>query len=335
MDKINKVLITGGGGFVGRRIVEMLLQHGVQCRVMGRNAYHDLEQRGVACYVGNLNDISFVETACKGVDTVFHVAALAGIWGKWEDYFQTNVIGTRNVIAACVRNKVERLVYTSTPSVVFNGNDILKGDETLPYASRFLCHYAKSKVMAEKAVLQSVKKGVRCCAIRPHLVYGPGDPHLIPRLLERGRQQKLKIVGDGTNLVDISYVDNVAHLHLLGASSLSKSDKANGQVYFIGDEKPVNLWQWINDLFAAHDIPRLEKKVSERAAYGIGYVLEKVYTLLKKNEEPPMTRFVAEQLAKSHYFSHQKAKNDLGYQPIVSYEQGMKNLFTWIKNNEM
>lgn len=335
MDKMERVLITGGAGFVGRKIVEMLLAENVSCRVIGRNRYPDLELMGVECFQGDLSDTRFVEQAGRGIDTVFHVAALAGIWGSWEKYYTTNVLGTENILNSCSKNGIPRLVYTSTPSVVFNRNDIINGDENLPYADHFLCNYAKSKVLAEKAVLKSAEDGFRCCAIRPHLIYGPGDPHLIPRLLERGRQGKLKIVGGGDNIVDISYVDNVAHLHLLAATSLCESGVANGQVFFIGDEKPVKLWHWINDLFKEFHIPVIEKKVSEKIAYGAGWALEKTYALMKREKEPPMTRFVAEQLAKSHYFSHEKAKKLLGYSPIVSYEQGMKNLYSWVRENDI
>ena len=327
-------LVTGGGGFVGRKIVSMLLQKGVHCKVVGRNPYPDLEKSGVECLVGNIGDGALIQKACKNVDTVFHVAALAGIWGKWEQYYQTNVLGTRNVISACQSNQVENLVYTSTPSVVFNQVDIENGDETMPYASRYLCHYARSKVIAEKEVFKAVEQGLKGCAIRPHLIWGPEDPHLIPRLIERGRARKLKIVGDGTNKVDISYVDNVAHLHILAAENLSKSGSAKGQAYFIGDEQPVNLWNWINELFKRLDIPVIEKKIPEKLAYTAGTILEGIYKLTGTEKEPPMTRFVAEQLSKSHYFSHDKAIKELQYKPLVSAEQGMVNLISWIQANE-
>ncbi len=201
-----KALVTGGGGFVGSYIVKQLLEKGVQCVVIGRNEYPELSDLGVTCLRGDICDVNFLTLSMQDVDTVFHVAALAGIWGKWDDYYRINVQGTENVLAACKKNKVSKLIYTSTPSVVFNGADIVNGDESLPYAKHFLCHYAKSKVMAEKLVLSnnSTNENFLTCAIRPHLVWGPGDPHLIPRLLERGRQRQLKKIGDCSNLVDIS-----------------------------------------------------------------------------------------------------------------------------------
>ncbi len=334
MNKIRNALITGGNGFVGKKIVTMLLNSGVHCKVIGRHDYPELSKLGVECLVGNLDDKNFVVTNCKDVDVVFHVAAKAGIWGKWQEYYSTNVMGTENIIHACLTNSIENLVYTSTPSVVFNGDDIRGGDEDLPYTENFLCHYARSKVMAEKMVFSSVEKdGLNACAIRPHLVYGPGDPHLVPRLLARGRQKKLKIVGSGENRVDITYIDNVAHLHLLAAENLATTGEAKGQAYFIGDEDPVNLWNWINSLFKHCEIPQITQRISEKTAYAAGFTLECLYKGLRLEKEPPMTRFVAEQLARSHYFSHEKAKRELGYSELVSGQQAMDNLIHWVKKN--
>ncbi len=327
---MKNVLVTGGGGFVGKKIVQMLIKKGITCTVVGRNRYPDIEQLGITCKVGSITDSTFIDDCCKGIDTVFHVAALAGIWGKWEDYYNTNVVGTENVVAACKKQGVTRMVYTSTPSVVFNQENILKGDESLPYAETFLCHYPKSKIIAEKHVLGSITNTFSACAIRPHLIWGPGDPHLVPRLIEKGKNRKLKIVGEGNNLVDISYIDNVAHAHILAAENLCDSQSANGKAYFIGDEKPVELWKWINDLFIALDIPPIKKKVPFKTAYFVGTILEGVFKIFNLSGEPPMSRFVAEQLAKSHYFSHDKAKKDFGYVPIVSSKEGMNNLLNWI-----
>ncbi len=334
MDNMKTALVTGGGGFVGRKIVDMLLEKGLQVKVIGRNEYADLAAKGVECLRGDICDEAFVKAGLAGVDTVFHTAALAGVWGKWSDYYRINVAGTENVIKGCKSQSVKRLVYTSTPSVVFNRQDIQGGDESLPYATEFLCNYAKSKVMAEKAVLEALDKNLSGCAIRPHLIYGPNDPHLLPRLVSRGKANKLKIVGSGMNRVDISYVDNVAHLHILAAEDLCSRRRSNGKVYFIGDEKPVNLWKWINELFERLGIQKIEKKVSEKTAYKLGSFLETLYTVAKSKKEPPMTRFVAEQLAKSHYFSHERAKNDLGYKPIVTDEQAMENVIRWLQDED-
>ncbi len=323
---MKRVLITGGGGFVGSHIVKQLREKDITCVVFGRNSYPQVEAMGAECVQGDIADAPSLVRAMENVDTVFHVAALAGIWGKWDDYYRINVTGTRNVLTACKEHGVRNCVYTSTPSVVFNGDDIINGDETLPYGEKVLCHYAKSKIMAEKLVLESNSHELRTCAIRPHLVWGPGDPHLIPRLLDRGRKKELKKVGNCENLVDISYVENVATAHLLAAENLEKSGTAAGQAYFISQGEPVNLWDWVDELFVTFNVPAIEKRVPFPVAYIAGAMLEGVHTLFASGKEPKMTRFLAEQLAKSHCFSMEKARNDLGYIPQISTEEGMKRM---------
>lgn len=326
------VLVTGGGGFVGSSLVRALLKRNVDVVVAGRSRYPQLEEIGVTCVQGDISDRGFTDQICKGVDTVFHTAAKAGIWGKWQEYFVTNVVGTKNIIDSCRRANINTLVYTSTPSVVFANRDILNGDETLPYSHRFLCNYSKSKVIAENYVLDNNDKSLSTCAIRPHLIWGPGDPHLIPRIIEKGRNQELKIVGSGNNRVDITYIENVVHAHVLAADNLEASGTAAGKAYFIGQEQPVNLWKWINELYADLDIPIIHKKIPLRAAYLAGAILEGIHHLLRKKTEPRMTRFLAQQLGRSHYFSHKRAREDLGYLPVVSLHEGQQELLHWIRN---
>lgn len=328
---MKKVLITGGGGFVGKAIVRQLRARNLDCLVLGRHLYPEVQAMGAICRQGNICDLDFVTECCQGVDTVFHVAALAGIWGRWQEYSAINVLGTENVLAGCRAAGVSRLIYTSTPSVVFNQHSIRNGNEELPYADHFLCHYARSKVMAEQLVLAASKDQLRTCAIRPHLVWGPGDPHLIPRLIERGRTGQLRQVGAGDNLVDISYVDNVAHAHLLAADNLAGTGTASGRAYFISQGKPVNLWQWIGELFSRLDITPVRGKISYPMAYGIGALLEGAYHLTGRQEEPRMTRFLAQQLAKSHYFSIARAMDELGYRPLVTTEQGMERVLAELR----
>lgn len=327
-----KVLVTGGGGFIGSAIVRLLLERGCEVLVVGRNRYRHIEDLGATCLVGDIADINFINQACSDIDTVFHTAAKAGIWGAWPDYRKTNIEGSKNVVDSCLTKGVRNLVYTSTPSVVFDRGDIENGDESLPYPTKYLCNYAKSKVIAEKYVLGANGPSLRTCAIRPHLVWGPGDPHLVPRLIEKGRAGALKIVGSGDNLVDITYIENVAHAHILAAESLEKSDVAAGQAYFIGQERPVNLWDWINTLYGDLDIPEISKRVPFRLAYIVGAIFESCYFMMKIKTEPAMTRFLAGQLGRSHYFSHEKASRDIGYEPIISLEEGHERLLAWLHN---
>lgn len=332
---MKNILVTGGGGFIGQAIVRKLISKGLQVNVVGRNSYPQLREKGVRCHRGDIRDLNFLQSVFKGVDTVFHVAAKAGIWGAEEEYFSINTQGTQNVIAACQDASVPVLIYTSTPSVVFDRAPLEGADERLPYASRPLCHYAASKIEAEKKVLAANGKGLCTTAIRPHLVWGPGDQHLIPRLLERGRQGKLKIVGKGDNVVDISYIDNVVHAHILAAENLHADGSAGGEAFFIGQEKPVPLWEWINSLYARLGIEQINKKVPFFVAYLAGGTLEGAFGLAGCKKEPKMTRFLAHQLAHSHWFKHEKAQHILGYREQVSTAEGMEQLVSWARRESV
>jgi nucleoside-diphosphate-sugar epimerase len=331
---MKRALVTGGGGFVGLAVVRKLVGMGVETSVVGRHRYNEVERLGARCLVGDIRDREFVTSVMAGHDTVFHVAAKAGVWGSRKEYFSINVTGTENVISACLENGVRFLVHTSTPSVVFDGRDIQGGDETLPYSRNPLCHYAASKIAAEKRVLATNSEKLKTTVLRPHLVWGPGDTQIIPRLVQRGRQGDLKIVGRGKNLVDISYIDNVALAHILAAENLAASGKAAGEPFFISQGKPVVLWDWINELFAHLGLPAVTRIVPYTAAYSGGWIIEKVYQALRLRDEPKMTRFLAEQLAKSHWFSISKAERILSYSPPVSTREGMKKLLGWLEKEE-
>lgn len=332
---MKRAVVTGGGGFIGLAVVRLLVLAGVETCVVCRGRYKELEKLGVDHFQGDIRDKIFMDKAFEGADTVFHVAAKAGIRGDWDDYHSINVIGTRNVISSCRRNQVGSLVYTSTPSVVFDRRDIEGGDERLPYATRFLCHYAHTKAIAEKTVLAANSDQLITTALRPHLVWGPGDTNLIPRLLQRAKSGLLKQVGDGRNRVDISYIDNVATAHILAAENLNSKGTAAGKPYFISQGEPVNLWDWINGLLHRLDIPEIRNKVSFRMANMAGMALEKFYSITGSTSEPIMTRFLAEQFAKSHWFSIENASRDFGYFPAVSTSEGVDRLVDWVKSSEI
>ncbi len=330
---MNRVLVTGGGGFIGLALVCELCRQGVEVRVLGRHRYPAAEAAGATCVQGDIRDLDTVTRAAAGCDTVFHVAAKAGIWGPFQEYYSVNVQGTLNVLAACRKKGVQNLVYTSTPSVVFDGHSLEGVDESAPYAKKPLCHYATTKIIAEQQVLQATSDSMRTAAIRPHLVWGPGDTNLIPRLMARGREGALRIVGDGSNLVDIAYIDNVIHAHLLAAENLATTATAAGRPFFIGQQEPVQLWNWINELFVHMDVPEVTARLSLGKAKAIGWLLEQVYSILQLEQEPRMTRFLAEQLALSHWFSKNNAETLLGYTEKVTTRQGIEYLVDWLREN--
>jgi nucleoside-diphosphate-sugar epimerase len=328
-----RALVTGGGGFLGKAIVERLLARGDEVASYSRKRYAALDSIGVESMEGDLRDRETVVGACANRDIVFHVAALPGIWGRWDDYYETNTLGTRYLLEGCRRGGVRKLVYTSSPSVTFGGKPQSGVDEREPYPRRWLAHYPHSKALAEQEVLRASDDELLTCALRPHLIWGPDDPHLIPRLLERARKGELVQVGSGTNLIDTTYVDNGADAHILAADALAAGSPVAAQAYFLSDAEPVGCWQWIGELLALAGLPPLRRRISFPLAWGAGQLLEWKHRLLKDPREPRMTRFLAAQLALDHWFDVSKARRDFGYVPTVSRAEGMRRLAESWKTN--
>jgi 2-alkyl-3-oxoalkanoate reductase len=318
-----RALVTGGGGFLGSGITKALLNKGNEVSVMGRGRYPHLPA-SVNRLQGDIRNSDFVNSSLENIDTVFHTAAIPGIWG--QNFFSINVQGTENIISACQKKSVRQLIFTSSPSVVF-GNTSLEGvDESIPYPEKYLCDYPRTKALAEEMVLKANDTNLATVAIRPHLIWGPGDPHLVPRLLEKAHKNKLVQVGDGKNKVDIIYIDNAVSAHLLACEALKVDANISGKAYFVSDGEPVVLWDWINELLGRMGRLNVSRKISYKNAMILGTFLEGAYGLFGIKSEPPMTRFLASQLATSHYFDISRAKRDFAYQPLVSHEEGMKRL---------
>lgn len=322
-----RALVTGGGGFLGLYIVEQLVARGDKVRTFSRGRYPRLDELGVEQVSGDIQDRESVVRSCEGIDAVFHTAAVPGIWGPWKLFHGINTVGTENVLAGCKTHKVTRLVYTSSPSVIFDGREHRNANEDLPYPSRYRCHYPHTKALAEKSVLAANgKDGLATVSLRPHLIWGPRDNHLIPRLIARAKTGRLKRVGDGRNLVSVSYVENSAAAHLQAADSLYVAAPHAGRAYFINEPEPVNLWQWVDELLSRADLPPVTTHVSAGWAKFAGGIIEAVYAAVRLPGEPPMTRFLASQLSGSHYYDVSRAKADFGYNPHVSFEEGMRRL---------
>lgn len=323
-----KVLVTGGGGFLGRYIAQALLIRGDQVRSLGRSPQPELERWGVDAITGDIADPDIVTKAATGCDAIIHVAAKAGVWGAWDSFYRPNVVGTRCVLKACERLGIQRLVYTSTPSVVFNGEAFAGADESLPYGKNWLCHYAHTKSIAEAEVLGANHLDkLRTVALRPHLIWGVGDNHLIPRIIQRAKTGRLRKVGDGTNRVDITHVGNAAQAHIDALNALGEPSPAcAGKPYFLSQGAPVNLWEWMNQLLLRLNIDPITRSISANTAYRVGAILEPIYQLLHLRGEPPMTRFLAVELSKDHWYDISAAKQDLNYTVHISTEAGLDEL---------
>jgi len=386
-------LVTGATGFLGGHILTRLLAAGRTVTVVSRTPQPALAARGLRVVVGSLADPATCAEAVRGVETVFHVAARVGVWGRYTDFFQDNVVTTRTLLAAARAAGVRRFVYTSTPSVVYNGLPLSSADESLPLTASCPSPYPLTKALAEREVLAANAPGFATCALRPHLIWGVGDPHLVPRILARAAAGRLRIVGGGQNLVDMVHVENAADAHLLAEQALlplpSSIDIANrstidtspeivapiscqsmidkslvslaaggatsgtasgaaeqavgggadqaagpaaGRAYFITNGEPISLWQWIDDLLGALDRPPLPSfRVPSGAAYALGAVCEATWAILRRADEPPMTRFIAAELAKDHWFNITAARRDLGYVPRISMTAGTAELIAALK----
>ncbi|KPU82119.1 3-beta hydroxysteroid dehydrogenase [Psychromonas sp. PRT-SC03] len=327
--QIKCAFVTGAGGFLGKALCEHLRAANIPVVGFARAYYPELETLGVTMYQGDLNDSAVLLKAMSGCDVVFHVASKAGVWGSKKSYFQSNVNGTENIINACRALSITKLIYTSTPSVTFSGVDENGIDESTPYAKTFLNYYALSKSIAEKKILDCNHPQLKTVALRPHLIWGPGDRHLIPRVLSRAKTGRLKLLGKVDKFVDTTYIDNAVYAHLLSVAELNNSSaKCAGKAYFISDGEPILMADMLNKILACQNLPKVTKRVPASFAYLLGAILEGIYFCFHKQNEPILTRFIAKQLSTSHYFNINAAKKDFNYLPLIDINEGMQRLKT-------
>ncbi len=321
-----KALVTGGGGFLGKAIVRQLVGRGDAVRSFSRGDYPELRALGVDVRRGDVADRASASDAVRGCDVVFHIAAKAGIWGTAAEYEQANVEGTRNVIEACRREGIGRLVFASSPSVIYAGRPLEGANESLPYPAHFEADYPRTKAAAEQLVLAANGPDLRTVALRPHLIWGPGDTNLVPRIIERARSGQLRLVGDGRALIDTVYIDNAAEAHVLAADRLQEGSPVCGQVYFVTNGEPTPVADIVNGILRAAGLPPVQRSVPAGVAWFAGALMEGSYRLLGKTEEPRMTRFLAHQLSTAHWFDITAARRDLGYAPRVTIAEGLERL---------
>ncbi|MDQ3032421.1 MAG: NAD-dependent epimerase/dehydratase family protein, partial [Myxococcota bacterium] len=307
-----------------------LVARGLFVHVIQRGHYEALdalEREGRArVFRGDLADRDAVLRAAEGVGGVFHVAAKAGVWGPYAEYYRSNVTGTENVLAACRAHGARKLVFTSTPSVVHDGRSVEGIDERAPYAERYETAYPETKAIAEKMVLAENGTALATIALRPHLVWGPGDPHLVPRILDRARRGRLVLVGGGREKIDATYVDSAVHAHLCAWDRLAPGAHCAGRPYFVAQGEPMPLRDLVNGILGAAGLPPVRRSVDPRVAWAAGALLEATYRAIGKKEEPPLTRFVAHQLATAHWFDLRAAREELGYEAPISTEEGLRRL---------
>jgi len=324
-----KLLVTGGGGFLGQALCRGLVERGHAVTSFNRGHYPALDVIGVHQLTGDLADRHAVLAAfAGGFDAVFHNAAKAGAWGGYASYHQANVVGTNNVLEACRAHGIGRLVYTSTPSVTHRATHPVEGGtaDSVPYGEHFQAPYATTKTIAERAVLAANSESLATVALRPRLIWGPGDNQILPRLVARARAGRLRIVGSGDNLVDTTYIDNAAQAHFDAFAHLAPGAACAGKAYFISNGEPWPMREVLNALLRAAGAPEVRKRLPFRTAYLLGALCEGLWHALPLRGEPPMTRFLAEQLATAHWYSMAPAARDFGYVPKVTMADGMRRL---------
>ena len=323
-----KALVTGGGGFVGRYLIDLLLAEGWQVRSYSRSRY-DYLPAPVEQIKADLSDQLALNEAVLGCDVVFHVAAKAGVWGCYADYHQSNVVGTEHVLSACLAGGIEHLIYTSTPSVIYSSGGVEGLDESAPYPSHFKSHYARSKAEAEQRVLAQYGKGLNTLALRPHLIWGPQDPHFIPRFKQKSQSGSLRLIGAGDCLVDHIYVENAAWAHLCAARALISNAAVGGRAYFLSQNKPMAIGQLIDGLLRSVGEPPVTKQIPLWLAKIAGAGVEEFYRAAGIAAEPPLSRFLVDQLSTPHWFDCSASARLLSYQPRVSTEEGFLRLQQW------
>ena len=320
-----KVLVTGGGGFLGQAVVRQLLAKDYTVRVLNRSDYPELGALGVECHRGDLADAGPVEKAVSGCEAVIHVAAKAGPGLYRQDFERPNVDGTRHVLEACRRLNVRALVYTSSPSVVHGGGDIEGGDERLPYPDHFQAPYPETKARAEQMVLAANGETLRTCALRPHLIWGPGDNQLLPRLIEKNRAGRLRLPASEKH-IDTVYIDNAAEAHVLALEDLLGAGRSAGRAYFISNGEPMATGEIIASLLrSAGETPRI-RAIQPKLAMAVAGLVEGLWRLTRRRSDPPLSRFVVEHLSTAHWYDLSAAERDLDYRPRVSIAEGLDRL---------
>ena len=330
-----KVLVTGGGGFLGTAICKQLKARGHTLRSFARNRYPALQALGVEQVVGDLRDLDMVATAVEGVDAVVHTAAKAGPWGSLLEFYEINVRGTDHLLAACELHRVDKFVYTSSPSVVHNGEDLNGVNESAPYATRFRAAYPQTKALAEQRVMAANSAQIATVVLRPHLIWGPGDPHLLPRILKAVQRNRLRHVGDISKKIDTVYVDNAAEAHVLALEKLKIGAPIAGKVYFITQGSPIAQDSMVNALVKAAGFPPETRRISVDFARFVGKWLERIYRTLRLKSEPALTRFIVEQLSTAHWFNISAARRDLGYTPKVTMAEGLSRVAEQLARERM
>ena len=323
-----RFLVTGAGGFVGKALCRALRGLGHEVIGVVRRDDPDLLAMGVRLLRCDIRELTPDQVAGLGeIEALFHTAAKVEMFGAREEFVSVNVDATNHLLELCRVRSIPKFIYTSSPSVVADGRDLRGIDESYPYPAHYEALYPMTKAAAERAVLAANSATLWTVALRPHLIWGPGDTNLVPRILTRARAGRLVCVGRGTNLVDLTYIEDCVQAHVKAEHALTRNPACRGHAYFISQGEPVNLWRWIDAVLAAHTLGPVKRTLPAWAAIALGALCEVVEELSHHRFEPPLTRFLAREMATDHFFSIAAARRDLGYEPTCTINEAFQRTF--------
>jgi nucleoside-diphosphate-sugar epimerase len=325
------VLITGGTGFLGKRLALRLHSQSDNVTILGRDPYigKQLETEGLRFLAVDFRDKQATIKACQGQDYIFHCGALSSPWGKYADFYQANVLGTRHIIQGCQEYGVKRLIHVSTPSIYFNFAHSLNIPESIPLPPPVNA-YAETKYLAEQEIQQAHTQGLPVITIRPRAIFGPGDTTILPRLLQANERSGIPLINNGQACIDMTYVDNVVDALLLCQNA---PDTLLGRTFNITNGEPTTLRNLLALLSQQLGYPLNLKPIPYNLAYGIATVMELVCKTILFGKEPILTRYTVGLLAFDQTLDITAAKTELGYQPQVSILEGLKIFAQWWKEN--
>ncbi len=307
-------------------LVRRLVKEGHDVASFSRNSYSQHIELGVKSFTGDISNPAHIFTACKDIEAVFHTAAKVGFWGTYADFYKTNVSGTENLINSCISNGVGRLIFTSSASVVFDGTHLEGINESVNYPLVAASNYTATKAIAEQMVLQANSGFLRTISLRPHLVWGPGDTQLIPKMIQRAESGKLRRPGKRDYFIDTTYIDNLIDAQLLALDKMELDKAICGKPFFITDGKPVKSWDFINSILMTAGVDPIKKTFPKAFALAVAWIIEKTNQLLKSNKDPFISRFLIHELCTHHWFDISAARSLLGYQPAIGFNEGIRRL---------
>ena len=323
-----KVLVTGTGSLLLGGIASELVQRGDEVVCLQRRRAMFNGHQNAQQVLADIRDTDAVISAAQGCDAVIHGAARVGVVGIQKDFYDTNVLGTENILRAAEQHNIARLVFVSTPSVAHTGDSLIGAPAGEAEIGRKHSYYAESKAIAERTVLNAHNDHLAVVAIRPHLVWGPGDTQLVGRIVDRAASGRLAVIGTGNALVDSTYIDNAISAHIAALDALHIGSACDGKAYVVSNGEPRTVNELMRSMCAAAGVPFEPRNLSLALGVRLGSLIERLWPLLRSSE-PPLTRFIAEQLGTAHWFDQRTVQQDLHWEPHVTLDEGFERLTQW------